>query len=181
MTNEESENHFLGILSTLVSTLASFSGWGFCPIKRCCRAGVMHLRMASPHWSAHCSYSLFGIGILLCKEMPCQECDEGVWSSLGCPVHIGHFTVHTVCLRWGFYSAMLWQESDEGVWSSLGCPVHAATLYTAHTACWGWGFDPMKSSCGLIDNNIGLRIEWLWVQTYIQLTALFALFLTTGW
>ena len=78
VTNEESENHFLGILSTLVSTLASFFGWGFCPIKRCCRAGVMHLRMASPHWSAHCSYSLFGIGILLCKEMPCQECDEGV-------------------------------------------------------------------------------------------------------
>ena len=33
MTNEESENHFLGILFTLVSTLASFFGMGILPYK----------------------------------------------------------------------------------------------------------------------------------------------------
>ena len=54
-------------------------------------AGVMNLRMACPHWSAHCSYSLFGMGILLCKEVPQQECDECLiipW--LSCP----HWSFH---------------------------------------------------------------------------------------
>ena len=29
------------------------------------------------YWYSHCSYSLFEMGILLCREVPRQECDEG--------------------------------------------------------------------------------------------------------